>query len=743
MENVEELISEIHAGLWKWYNFKVNSSILYVKDEKDDIDLNIDSAKVTCISLELIFQTEWLKAHKGEFDYVISASVLEKCISPIDVLQSWKLLLKADGCLILGMNNRFGIRYFCGDRDPYTRRNFDSIENYAQTYANKEDSFNGRMYDRSELENILHGAGFDKFKFFSIFTDLKNPSLIYADDYLPNEDLANRVFPTYNYPDTVFLTEEKLYSSLAANGMFHLMANAYLIECPLSEKFSDVLHVTSSIERGKKDALFTIIHRNATVEKKAIYPEGIERLKELKENIADLKLHDVSVIEGEFSNDRYVMPYLNAEVGQIYLKRIMAENKEKFLQNFDQLRDIILNSSEIVSEGGENGIILKNGYIDLIPLNSFYIDEKFVFYDQEFCIKNCPFNVILARAITTLYVGNEELNKFLPKDELYSRYGLLKDKSKWISMELDFLDKLRKEKELKKYHDETRRKNLTVNANRQRLNFSTEAYQRIFIDIFNNADTRKLILFGSGSYTKRFIELYSMDYEINAILDNNQEKWGKKINNVEIQSPNILKNFNSGEYKIIICIKKYTSVIRQLEDMGIFEYSIFDPNNNYPRKRRPIVAESTDISQSTSKKKYHVGYIAGVFDLFHIGHLNMFKRAKEQCDYLIVGIVTDEGVRKYKEVEPFVPFEERVEMVKSCRYVDEVVKIPVDFGSTIDAWKLHHFDVQFSGSDYVNDANWLANKEFLERHGADLVFFSYTQSTSSTKLKKLINEKLI
>ena len=121
----------------------------------------------------------------------------------------------------------------------------------------------------------------------------------------------------------------------------------------------------------------------------------------------------------------------------------------------------------------------------------------------------------------------------------------------------------------------------------------------------------------------------------------------------------------------------------------------------------------------------------------------MFRRAKEQCDYLIVGVVSDEGVRINKGVEPFVPFEERVEMVKSCRYVDEVVGIPPKYSTTKEAWKLHHFDVQFSGSDYVNDGDWLASKEFLEQHGADLVFFSYTQSTSSTKLKKLINKKLI
>jgi cytidyltransferase-like protein len=137
-----------------------------------------------------------------------------------------------------------------------------------------------------------------------------------------------------------------------------------------------------------------------------------------------------------------------------------------------------------------------------------------------------------------------------------------------------------------------------------------------------------------------------------------------------------------------------------------------------------------------------IGYTAGVYDLFHIGHLNMFKRAKEQCEYLIVGVVPDERVEKIKNKRPFIPLEERMEMVASCRYVDEVVAIPENYGGTRDAWRMYHFDCQFSGSDYVDNPEWLAEKEFLAKHGADLVFFPYTEQTSSTKIKALINKQL-
>ncbi|MDY5862781.1 adenylyltransferase/cytidyltransferase family protein, partial [Agathobacter sp.] len=237
------------------------------------------------------------------------------------------------------------------------------------------------------------------------------------------------------------------------------------------------------------------------------------------------------------------------------------------------------------------------------------------------------------------------------------------------------------------------------------------------------------------------------------------------MHDIPINSPDILKDIPEEERHIIICIKGYNGVVNQLKGMGIADYHIYDPGNDYPNKRKERVAarlaagtgtgtsaacrgttisddNSGAVNESSDDKPYNVGYIAGVFDLFHIGHLNMFKRAKEQCRYLIVGVVSDEGVRLNKQAEPFVPFEERIEMVRSCRYVDEAIKLPLDFCGTRDIFKLYHFDVQFSGSDYEHDPAWLAEKEFLEKNGATMVFFPYTKSTSSTKLKRAIEGRI-
>lgn len=744
-DQTQELINGIKCGLLQWYDFEQDAKVLYIGDSRDALaKMLIDkSFAVVCAPVEQSCNTEWTQEYKGGFDYLIAVEALECTENPEQVLQSWRSLLKEDGRLLLGMNNRFGIRYFCGDRDPYTGRNFDGIEGYRRAYDKKEDVFRGRCYSRNEMEKMLRAAGWNFFRFFSVLPDLQNPGLIYAEDYLPNEDLANRLFPTYNYPDTVFLEEAPLYESLDNDGLFHKLANAWLIECGSKEALCDVLHVTCSMERGRESALCTVVRRTGIVEKRAVYPEGEARLEKLAAHAKELKERGIPVVDTKLEGGVCQMPLIQAEVGQVYLKKLLRTDKERFLQEMDHFRDLILRSSAIVEsdQGDGEGAILRKGYVDMVPLNSFYIDGEFVFYDQEFCEENYPANAIISRMVGTFYAGNVELMKILPVEELYERYGLTKQRERWQRMEGEFLRDLRKERELRIYHEACRGNVETIYANRQRMNFSTDEYQRLFVDIFRNVEGRKLILFGSGYFTKKFLAMYGQDYPVYAIVDNNEHKWGQELEGIGICSPAIFEELPSGEYKVLICIKNYLSVVRQLEELGVKEYGIFDAGKDYPRKRKPIAQTQMQIAQ-TGRKRYHTGYISGVFDLFHVGHLNMFKRAKEQCEYLIVGVVSDEGVRKYKEVEPFVPYEERAEMVRSCRYVDEVVKIPLEFRGVREAYQMYHFDCQFSGSDYKNNPDWLADKEFLEKHGSDMVFFPYTESTSSSKLKQLIEKRL-
>lgn len=137
-------------------------------------------------------------------------------------------------------------------------------------------------------------------------------------------------------------------------------------------------------------------------------------------------------------------------------------------------------------------------------------------------------------------------------------------------------------------------------------------------------------------------------------------------------------------------------------------------------------------------KKYSIGYTTGVFDLFHIGHLNILKRAKEQCEYLIVGVSTDDCVRKYKHKTPVIPFAERIVIVESIKYVDKVV--PQVTMNKMDAWKEQKFDVIFHGDDWKGSSLYdKYEKEFAEA-GVQLIFLPHTKGTSSTQLTKKLQE---
>lgn len=731
----DEIIMELPKGLLGWYHFKENSRVLYLTDDNDNLkDMFIEKGLiVTCAKASDDVICEEC------FDYVVAVGVLERCEQPVEILRKWKSYIKQDGVLLLGVDNRLGLRYFCGDRDKFTQRNFDGIEHYRRILYKDREQLEGRAYAWYEIEDMLAEAGIIRHKSYSVLPNLDFPQLIYSEDYLPEEELSNRYFPIYHYPESVFLEEEFLYFDLVKNGMFHKMANAYLLECPMSGAFEPVKHVTISLDRGRKAALFTVISDDK-VEKRAVYEEGKAKMRMLVENAEDLRKHGLSVVEGILDGDTYVMPYVKGISAVTYFNELLKSDKERFIREVDRFRELILQSSDHVpNDDGE--VILKRGYLDLVPLNCFYIDGEFVFYDQEFYQENCPANVIIMRLVDHIYRGGLEMESILSREYFIDRYQLGKNLDKWRRISGEFLSKLRHQRELRVFNERYQRNCETVNSNRQRMNFSAMEYQHLFVDIFRNVENKKLIVFGSGTFAKKFLTLYKKEHPVYAIVDNNADKWGMKLEDIEIGSPELLKSFSAEEYKVIICIKNYVAVMKQLIDVGVKNIGIYDTNIEYPRSSvQRVVLQNETVA---APKKYHVGYIAGVFDLFHVGHLNLFKRAKEQCDYLIVGVVTDEGVCRNKRTEPFIPFEERIEMVRSCRYVDEAVEIPLDYCGTRDAYRLYHFDCQFSGSDYLDNPNWLAEKEFLEKQGAELVFFPYTESTSSTKIKEMINKKLL
>lgn len=812
--SVKAIISEFPKAALLWYGFKKDTDILYIYDgEKNSaiqellvtfgrcVDVVAASDIQNCADMSC---NNWSGTR---YDYIVGIDVLEKCDNPHKLLSTLKVLLKSSGRLLIGCENRLAIKYFCGERDPYTNHSFDGIENYRGMKQADKKEIAGRCYSGAELRSMLDESGLVNHKFYAVMPNLREVQLVYAEGYNPQEELAIRYFPVYEHPECVFINEEYLYTDLVKNGMFHAMADAYIIECSMDGTYDDTQHVTLSMDRGRENAMVTGIcccggsgkltdniyddekissynqKKLSTVYKKAIYEEGIVKLKQMQHNHEELRSRGIQVVDSYIEDDKFIMPYVDAPVAMIALKELAKKDKEEFYKAIEEMYELILSSSkhtDIISEKDKNsangrdlGIILEKGYIDMVPLNCFYDGsrknprDRFIYYDQEFYIENCPAKAILHRSLSLIYDGTDsEFEQLIPRSEIMDRFGLTECEDIWSHMSSKFTQKLRNQAELETYYRNRRVNARTLYTNREKLNYDARTYQNMFIDIFRGLDdengnqVKKLVLFGSGIFTNRFLDEFDGCYEVYSVIDNNSARWGTTIKGVPINSPDILKSIPADELHIIICIKKYYGVVRQLADWGIEDYHIYDPGNDYPNKRRENVRKrlsqlpvndgnaddngSENVQKETAHndKPYNIGYIAGVFDLFHIGHLNMFRRAKELCNYLIVGVVSDEGVRIGKQAEPFVPFDERIEMVRSCRYVDEAVKLPPNFADTEDMYKVYHFDVQFSGSDYEHDPYWLARKDFLEKHGSTLVFFPYTQSTSSTKLKKAIDARI-
>ena len=139
-------------------------------------------------------------------------------------------------------------------------------------------------------------------------------------------------------------------------------------------------------------------------------------------------------------------------------------------------------------------------------------------------------------------------------------------------------------------------------------------------------------------------------------------------------------------------------------------------------------------------KKYKIGYTAGTYDLFHIGHLNIFKNAKKYCDYLIVAVSTDELVKDYKHHYPIIPFQERFEIIKSIKYVDKVIpQFDMDKKKAAIENKI---DVMFVGSDWKGTQKWNSIEKELAAEGIDVIYLEHTDGVSTTDIcQKIKNEK--
>lgn len=252
---------------------------------------------------------------------------------------------------------------------------------------------------------------------------------------------------------------------------------------------------------------------------------------------------------------------------------------------------------------------------------------------------------------------------------------------------------------------------------------------------------KEIVLFGTGKYFENYMMCFGQDESKRPVfaVDNDIAKAGSVKCGVRIQEPSALLTMNREEFYVVICAARHADIGKQLEDMGITDYQYHRLVPLECAVPMELVYEDKTEGASPflrpvqSAALYPVGYVPGVFDLFHVGHLNLLRNAKSRCEYLIAGVLTDELVEHFKKRKPVIPYAQRAAIISAVSYVDRVV--PVDFSNTrkIDAWKKYHYDCHFSGNDH--GADWTKDLQQLKEVGSNMEFFEYTKATSSTKIR--------
>lgn len=455
-------LSQMRTSILNWYEFDENADVLEIGGEFGALTgMLCDRCRhVTTVEYGLFKAQAIVKRYKhrenldvyagvvtemsfaeGTFDYIVMIGCLERQCGGsqnwkdyADYLEAVGKLLKPGGRLLLAVDNRYGVRFLCGERDAYTGLPFSGLNHYAR-------GSKGYTFSRQELIHITEEAGFPQQKFFYPLPDYKLPQMIYTDGCLPKKDLAERVLFYHRDRKTLIAQEETLYADIVENDAFPFLSNSFLIECGKEQAvLSTTTFAAVTTDRGRQFGLATSFHQEQgkrLVKKAALYPEGEDGVFRVYENLMRLKEHGVPIVPHQMTRRGVEMPYVQDMTCSDYLRYLAEEGtqRELFAHIFEMIYQNILKSSEHVpSEQNalpeareiktDYGVILKKCYVDMVPFNCFYVEEELQYFDQEFVKENYPALYPMYRAIMYTYAFIPQAEAMMPLEEMKERYGL-------------------------------------------------------------------------------------------------------------------------------------------------------------------------------------------------------------------------------------------------------------------------------------------------------------------------------
>ena len=448
-------LSPIRENMLRWYPFKNNASVLEIGAGMGALTgvLCDKCTHVTAIELSkrrgeairlrhghrdnldiYIGNLNEIKLEK-KFDYITLIGVLEYACSftegenPYrDFLQNISKLLKPDGRLLIAIENRFGLKYWCGAMEDHTGKPFEGINGYSPNSKAK-------TFDKAALEEMLNDLGFGNIEFYYPAPDYKLPSCIVADGYTK---AYNRIWNKGSlYYDSPILTidENCVSDAITRNKVTSFFANSFFIDCGRAQLINDrkVNFATFTNERKSEYRQYTVIYNDGGVIKRAWSRDSILHLEKICKNNTLLKQAQIDTINEVFYEESVNSEFCHYDTLEEVLLRLIKE------RDISKINDIFQFYRNMIFEFMPKSKV----FIDLIFSNCFYYEGKLLAFDQEWVDENvCP-EFVIYRAIRYLYQNNSFINDYLGIEGAYELMGIGKeDIPKYDQREKEFLSSI-------------------------------------------------------------------------------------------------------------------------------------------------------------------------------------------------------------------------------------------------------------------------------------------------------------
>lgn len=376
-------------------------------------------------NLEVISGDIFTYEFTRKYDYILLIGVLEYMgiNSQLDnpytaVLKRVHSLLNENGTLLLAIENRFGLKYWCGAAEDHTGIPFDGIAGYNDKgYTTRYFKSGVRTFSKAKLKSFLISSGFDKLRWYYPLPDYKFPAAVFSDLHLPKKSDIEAIKFSYPMESELVANEKELYADVIDNGKFDFFANSFLVEAAKSQLTTDFVQYASlKRDYSSEYRIATIIDSGKRVIKKCVGSGSEEHLAEIFQYENALSGRNISMINAELNDGALVYEWQDCPRADVVFAGYLQEGKEKKVRALlNLLRDNLLLSAETYKarecnasgslkfDFDEAQDILVDGYIDMTFANSFYDGCSLLFFDQEWRYRNIPVKFILYRAIKYAY----------------------------------------------------------------------------------------------------------------------------------------------------------------------------------------------------------------------------------------------------------------------------------------------------------------------------------------------------